>query len=267
MVLDLEDITHKCLNLIRDTATYIKAQQAKVLSGDIETKEANSFVTYVDKQAELMLVRGLADLVPEATFITEEQMVENQDSDLAWIIDPLDGTTNFLYSIPIYSISVALKINKLVAIGIVHAINQEESFYAWDKGGAFVNKKPIRVNKESKLINSLIGTGFPYDKRMRMETPFLILQKLLGHCRGVRRLGSAAMDLAYVASGRLDGYYESNLNTYDVAAGGKIILEAGGIVTDFMGNDTWITGESIMAANSLLHQELKELLNSVQVIP
>lgn len=262
-MLDLEDITYKCLNLIRDTALYIKKQQAKVQSGDVETKEANSFVTYVDKQAELMLVRGLGDLLPKATFITEEQMVENQDSALAWIIDPLDGTTNFLYGIPIYSISVALKVNESLAIGIVHAINQEESFYAWDRGGAFLNKKPLKVNQESRLINSLIGTGFPYEKGMRMETPFLILQKLLGHCRGVRRLGSAAMDLAYVAAGRLDGYYESNLNTYDVAGGAKIILEAGGLVTDFKGSDTWISGQSIMAANPFLHQELKELLNSV----
>jgi myo-inositol-1(or 4)-monophosphatase len=266
MRLDLEGITHKCLNLIQDTANYIKIQQAKVLAGDIETKEANSFVTYVDKQAELMLVRGLGELLPKATFVTEEQMVENQDSDLAWIIDPLDGTTNFLYGIPIYSISVALKVEQSVAIGVVHAINQDESFYAWDKGGAFLNKKPIKVSGESKLINALIGTGFPYEKGMRMETPFLILQKLLGHCRGVRRLGSAAMDLAYVASGRLDGYYESSLNTYDVAGGAKIVLEAGGFVTDFKGSDTWITGQSIMAANPSLHQELRELLNSVQSI-
>ena len=190
-------------------------------------------------------------------------MIENQDSELAWIVDPLDGTTNFLYGIPLYSISVALKIEGLVALGVVHAIHQNEAFYAWRGGGAYLNETPIRVGGQLKLIDALIGTGFPYHKKMRMETPYKVLRQLLGHCRGVRRLGSAAMDLAYTACGRLDGYYESNLNSWDVAAGGLIVSEAGGKVTDFHNDQDWITGQNIIAGNEAIHNQLFETINSV----
>ena len=262
-MINLELLTHKLLDLIGDTAGYIKSQQAKVVSGDVETKEINSFVTYVDKQAELQLVKGLSNLLPEATYVTEENMIENQDSALAWIVDPLDGTTNFLYGIPIYSISVALKIEGHVSLGVVHAIHQNEAFYAWDQGGSFLNKHPVSVGQQKKLIDALIGTGFPYHKEMRMESPYKIMRQLLGHCRGVRRLGSAAMDLAYTACGRLDGYYESNLNSWDVAAGAIIVKEAGGTVTDFHGGQDWLNGQNILAANETIHHELLKVIGSV----
>ncbi|NND34531.1 MAG: inositol monophosphatase, partial [Saprospiraceae bacterium] len=146
---------------------------------------------------------------------------------------------------------------------VVHAIHQNEVFYAWQKGGAFLNEKPIRVGGQAKLLDALIGTGFPYHKEMRMETPYKILRQLLGHCRGVRRLGSAAMDLVYTACDRLDGYYESNLNSWDVAAGALIVKEAGGKVTDFSGGEDWLTGHNILAANSAIHNELFKTINSV----
>lgn len=260
---NLEKLTSQCLELVQTVGLYIKEQQSRVINDDIITKKQNSFVTFVDKESETRLITRLRELLPEATFITEEDTVENEDSELAWIVDPLDGTTNFLYGIPIYSISLALKIGDSVALGIVHAIQQEESFYAWDQGGAFLNKKPIRVNQRAQLIDAVVGTGFPYDKKKRLEEPYRIMKELLGNVRGIRRLGSAAMDLAYVACGRLDAYYETNLNAWDVAAGGKIVEEAGGKVADFADSPEWIWGKSILAANEPLHRVLLDIIRSV----
>lgn len=261
--LNLQQLTDQCLDLVKSVGEYIKEQQVKVVSDDVITKKQNSFVTFVDQQAEAQLISGLRSLLPEATFITEEDTVENLDSELAWIVDPLDGTTNFLYGIPIYSISLALKIGDRIGLGIVHAIPQNEFFYAWDQGGAFLNRTPIRVNHRQELIEAVIGTGFPYDKKKRLEKPYHIMKQLLGNVRGIRRLGSAAMDLAYVACGRLDAYYESNLNAWDVAAGGKIVEEAGGKVSDFDDTSQWIWGHSVLAANQNLHQKLLDVIRSV----
>lgn len=261
--MDLERLTNQCLELVSEVGQYIQSQQTNVEVSDIITKEQNSFVTFVDKQSEAMLIKKLRQLLPEATYITEEDTVENQDSDLAWILDPLDGTTNFLYGIPVYSISLALKIGDTVSLGIVHAIQQNESFYAWDGAGAYLNKRKIQVNKRSDLIDALVGTGFPYDKPKRLDKPYRIIGELMGNCRGIRRLGSAAMDLAYVASGRLDAYYESNLNPWDVAAGGKIVEEAGGRVTDFKNSAEWIWGQSIVAGSTELHEKLLRVIQSV----
>ncbi|MCL4108641.1 UNVERIFIED_CONTAM: hypothetical protein GTU68_006959 [Idotea baltica] len=261
--LDLEQTTIDCLKIVREVGSYIREQQEKVSQKDIITKDPNSFVTYVDKQSEIKLHRALSALVPEATFITEEATMENADSDLVWIIDPLDGTTNFLYGIPMYSISVALKVRQKVAVGVVYAIQQDEIFYAWQGGGAYVNNRRISVAGQTALQQALIGTGFPYNKATRMELPSRIFAKVLAKSRGVRRLGSAAMDLAYVAIGRLDGYYESHLNSYDIAAGGLIVQEAGGVVSDYGNTEQWINGESIIAANPGLHRLLQSVIASV----
>jgi len=261
--LDLEQTTIDCLKIVREVGSYIREQQVKVTQQDVITKDPNSFVTYVDQQAEIRLHQDLSSLVPSATFITEEATMKNEDSDIVWIIDPLDGTTNFLYGIPMYSISVALKVHQKVVLGVVYAIQQDEAFYAWQGGGAFLNDRKISVAGQTSLDQALIGTGFPYDKATRLEGPSRILGQILAKCRGVRRLGSAAMDLAYVAVGRLDGYYESHLNSYDIAAGGIIVQEAGGVVTDYENTEQWINGKSIVASNAALHGLLQTVITSV----
>ncbi|MCB0665309.1 MAG: inositol monophosphatase [Saprospiraceae bacterium] len=261
--INLETLTYQCLELVQSVGMYIKEQQTKVVNDDIIAKKQNSFVTFVDREAEARLISRLQTLLPDATYITEEDTVENINSEISWIVDPLDGTTNFLYGIPIYSISLALKLEDKISIGIVHAIQQNESFFAWDKGGAFLNKKPIKISKRTRLIDAVVGTGFPYDKKKRVEEPYRIMKELLGNVRGIRRLGSAAMDLAYVACGRLDAYYETNLNAWDVAAGGKIVEEAGGKVADFEDTTDWIWGKSILAANPELHKTLLDIIRCV----
>lgn len=177
-----------------------------------------------------------------------------------WIIDPLDGTTNFIHSLPVYSISVALTDRDERLIGVVYEINQKECFYAWKGGQACLNGSVIHASKTETLNDSLLATGFPYTDYGRMDHYLQLLGYLLQNSRGLRRFGSAAVDLAYVACGRFDGFYEYGLNPWDVAAGSLIVERAGGRVTDFSGKGNFIYGKEIIAANPLVCNALLHAL-------
>lgn len=258
--LDLKALTESALAIVREVGDFIKTELGKVQLQDIETKELNSLVSYVDKEAEKRLVKGLTSLLPKASFLTEEDTVRNERTEYTWIIDPLDGTTNFLYQLPIFSVSVALEVKGEIEMGIVHAIMQQEDFYAWKGGGAFLNGKPIHVSKKGSLNESLIATGFPYDVSLRRGRLLNIFGDLIGQCRDIRRYGSAAIDLAYVSCGRLDGYYERNLNPWDVCAGALLVREAGGEIAGFDDDDEWKEGISILAAGSRTFHALREII-------
>ncbi len=255
---ELLSILDKMLPLVEEVGHFIKEEQKKVTQDDIETKASNSLVTYVDKTAEHMLVKGLKEILPEASFVTEEETIDNTDSDLVWIIDPLDGTTNFLCSIPFFSISVALKHQDQMAIGLVRGIMQEENFYAIAGGGAFRNGKRLTLNGSRPINESILATGFPYSDAHRTAHYIDILKSLLGQVRAVRRLGSAALDLAYVACGRFDGYYEKNLNIWDVAAGALLVKEAGGEVSGFFSDVGWKDGSSIIGARKEVYEVIRD---------
>jgi len=219
-------------------------------------------VSYVDVNAEKIIVEGLKQVLPEAGFLTEEKTVNDEDDTLRWIIDPLDGTTNFIHGAPIYSVSIALQQKNELLVGIVYEINLHECFYAWKGGGAFCNGKKISVTQISSLRDSLTATGFPYKEFPMMDRFFATLRFLFNNSHGVRRLGSAAVDLVYVACGRFDGFYEYNLNPWDVAGGALIVKEAGGTVTDFAGGNNFLFGKEIIASNTFIHQEyLNAVLN------
>lgn len=213
----------------------------------------NQLVSYVDRKAEVILVEGLGKLVPNATFLTEEQTVENKQSELQWIIDPLDGTTNFLYNIPVFAVSVALQHAGKTVVGIVYEINRDECFYAWQGGGAWLNEQKIRVSETQTLAQAFVATGFSVDSFGRLSPHLKVVSHFIQHTRGVRRLGSAATDLAYVACGRFDLFFEYNLNPWDVAAGVLLVQEAGGVVTDFSGSDNYLYGKEMMAASGAVH--------------
>src|SRR5690606_4344681 len=176
-------------------------------------------VSYVDKESEQSLVKGLAKLVPSAGFITEEGTVKQTTQGLKWVIDPLDGTTNFLHKLPPFCISIALMMDDEILLGVVHEVNLEESFYAWKEGGAWCNEERISVSPISTLSDSLIATGFPYNMDGSHEKYFEIIKHCVGKSHGIRRLGAAAVDLAYVACGRFNAYFEFNLKIWDIAAG------------------------------------------------
>lgn len=256
----LEVLCNACLPVIESVGTYIENHLGRVNTSDIEEKSLFSLVSFVDKTAEQRIVEGLRPLLPGAGFITEEDTPDSAVEEATWIIDPLDGTTNFLHQLPSFAVSVALAVNREIVLGMVYDPCRKEMFYAWKGGGAFCNGLPIGVSKRSQLNESLITTGFPYVTTTRLREHFAVVEYLQQHSRGIRRWGAAAIDLAYVACGRFDAYFEYSLHLWDVAAGILIIEEAGGKVTDYAGNSGDYSGREVLATNGRLHGVFLELI-------
>ena len=205
-----------------------------------------------------MIVSRLAELLPAAGFITEEETENNFNTNQTWIVDPLDGTTNFLYKIPHFSISIALKEGENISLGIVHEVMQGISYTAIRGQGAWANGKVIHVSKTKELSKAMIGMGFPYDRTFDLEANLNMLRFAILNGRGIRRMGSAALDLAYVAAGKLDIYYEHTLNIWDLAAGVLLVEEAGGHVSDYDGSSAYLSTGAIVSTNGILHQVISE---------
>ena len=260
--MDLELLTNQVCTLCRGTGQFIQQEARKISPQDIEEKGRHNFVTYVDKVAEERLIAGLSKAIPGAGFIAEEGTITKTSRDFNWIIDPLDGTTNFIHAVPIYSISIALRYHDEIILGVVYEINLKECFYSWKDSPAFLNWQKIHVSKTDGLNNSLLATGFPYDDRGKTGKYLELFRQLILNSRGIRRLGSAAVDLAYVACGRFDVFYEYGLNPWDVAAGAFIVQQAGGQVTDFSGGDNFLHGKQLISSNGLIHQEMLEILSN-----
>jgi len=261
---ELALLTNKLCNAVRHAGLFIAGELELVGEQHIIEKELHSLVSYVDIEAEKKLVEDLKKLIPDSGFITEENTAgEMPDSDFTWIIDPLDGTTNFLKGIPVFGVSVALLNKQKLISGAVYHIMQDEMFYAWSGGGAFLNGKPIGVSRTLHLKDAVVATGFPY-KVKNMNELAGILQYILDESRGVRRMGSAAIDLAYTACGRFDCYYEAAINPWDVAAGILLVREAGGHVTDMDGGREPLFARNILAANSNLLNPMLTLIEKVR---
>ncbi len=258
---DYQSICEQVIPLAKSTGSFIKNELQKVETTQIIAKEANSLVSYVDKTAEEMLVEGLSKILPEAGFITEESTTIQNQKSITWVVDPLDGTNNFLHGIPHFAISIGCMIDGQTMIGLVENVYYGETFYAWKGGGAFLDGNPIRVSTTTSLAGSIIATGFPYDRSL-VPSLLKVLGRLLKKVRGVRRFGAAALDLVNVAAGRLEGYYETTLNAWDVTAGALIVEEAGGKVTDYEGEENFIFGGNIIATNAQIHNQLLQILKS-----
>jgi myo-inositol-1(or 4)-monophosphatase len=261
-MLNLELLTKQVVNVSRTTGNFLKSEIRKIKESDIQTKGLNNFVTYVDKTTEQKLVRDLHFLLPEAGFIAEEDQYLQKKEIYNWVIDPLDGTTNFIHHIPLFSISIALMDRNNVIIGVVYEPNLQECFFAWKNGGSFLNGHRIEVSKISTLKDSLLATGFPYTDYGKLTEYIVLFKYLMENTHGLRRLGSAAVDLAYCACGRFEGFYEYGLSPWDVAAGSLIVQEAGGVVADFGGDNNYIFGNELVAANRFIHNELINVIKS-----
>jgi myo-inositol-1(or 4)-monophosphatase len=251
----LAALEQQLCDLAARVAAFQRHELATFSKAAIEHKGLHDLVSYVDRQSEEQLVQGLQALLPEAGFITEEQTVSQASKPLMWIIDPLDGTTNFTHGLPFFAISVALydRDAEALLLGVVYESNRSECFSAHAGGGARLNGQPIRVSAAQSLGESLLATGFPYYAFDKMPQYLDVLGHFMKETRGMRRLGSAALDLAYVACGRFEGYFEYNLNSYDVAAGALLVLEAGGFVSDFKGGKNYLFGREIVAATGAVH--------------
>lgn len=258
--MDYELLCTKVIAITRLTGNFIRKESMNFDASAIEFKGLNDLVSYVDKTAEKQLVKNLAKLIPEAGFTTEEETINTRGEVYNWIIDPLDGTTNFIHGVPTYSISVALYENDQPVIGVVYEINRGEMFSAYKGGKAYLNNKEISVSQRTSLSECLLATGFPYYQFGQQEQYMNLLSEMMQKCHGVRRIGSAAVDLAYVACGRFDAFFEYNLNPWDVAGGAYIVQQAGGTIMNFEAGAEFIEKRQILASNGKIDQEILDLM-------
>lgn len=257
--MDLLHITNQIINLTKEVGEFIRTERKTFSYSKVEIKGLNDLVSYVDKTSEQKLVEKLSIIFPEAGFIVEEN-TKSGIKDYNWIVDPLDGTTNFIHGIPCYAISIALEYKGEIIVGVVYEVAQNECFYAYKNGGAFLNGEKISVSERSKLSDSLIATGFPIYNFLRLDNYIKTLIYLMKNTHGVRRIGAAAADLCYLACGRVDAFFEYNLNAWDVAAGAIIVKEAGGTVSDFKQSNNWLFGKEIIATNTLLQSTMEKII-------
>jgi myo-inositol-1(or 4)-monophosphatase len=227
---------------------------------DIAFKGEINLVTEVDRISEEMIVKALRARYPDHDILAEESDYGSTDSPYKWIIDPLDGTTNYAHGFPWFGVSIALEVDGVVQLGVICHPMMDELFTAVKGEGAFVNGQRLHVSRRTPLKNCLLATGFPYDRTWDNENNFSNFQNFQMAARAVRRAGAAALDLAYVAAGRLDGYWEIKLKPWDVAAGALLVEEAGGRVTDHAGGAYSIYDHRILASNGLIHDEMVEVL-------
>ncbi|ROR32804.1 inositol-1-monophosphatase [Inmirania thermothiophila] len=223
---------------------------------EVTRKDRNDFVTEVDRRAEAEIVRILRRTYPDHAILAEESGADGRDDAPQWIIDPLDGTTNFVHGFPHFAVSLALRHRGRIEHAVVYDPLRNELFTASRGEGALLNERRIRVSGITRLADALLGTGFPFRAHRHLDAYLATFRALFPESSGVRRAGSAALDLAYVAAGRLDGFWEVGLSPWDVAAGALLVQEAGGIVSDFAGGDRYLRSGNVVAGTPKIHAEM-----------
>ena len=261
-MINYEHLVGRVIKLTTENASFIRDAVKKFRLNDIEVKSENNFVTWVDKTCEKRLISGLKEILPDSAFLAEENTVPLENREYTWIIDPLDGTTNFIHGVPVVCISIGLMHRQEIVAGVIHEINLDEIFYAWKGGGAYLDGNPIKVSQCRRLKDALLATGFPYYDYQHLDAYMEVFRYCLMNTHGLRRLGSAAADMAYVACGRFDGFFEYGLQPWDVAAGIIIISEAGGSSFDFKGGGNFLFGKEIITGNVSVSTELTKVIQS-----
>ena len=227
----------------------------------VRTKAAHDYVSEVDQEAERTIVETLRSAYPEHAILAEEGGASGS-SDYVWIVDPLDGTTNFLHGFPQYAVSIALMHRGVITQAVVYDPNRNDLFTASRGRGAYLNEHRIRVSRRARLSESLIGTGFPFRQFKHLDTYLAILREVMQKAPGVRRAGSAALDLAYVAAGRLDAFWEFGLSPWDIAAGALLVIEAGGLIGDLEGNEDYLKSGNVIAGNPKVFAQMVQLIGA-----
>lgn len=258
----LETTVNKVIDSARKAGIFAKNERQNFKQSSVEVKGEHNFVSYVDKTCERMLVDDLHRIVPEAGFIAEEGSGEPKPDGLNWVVDPLDGTTNYIHGIPPFAVSVALVDGQEGLLGVVYETNLDECFWATAQSPAYMNGSEIHVSNTTKVDDALIATGFPYYDYSRLPHFIKSMEYFMRNSHGLRRLGSSATDLAYVAAGRFDAFYEYGLSPWDVAAGALIVQRAGGKVCDYLGSNNYLFGAEIIASNNAMHNELMQIITN-----
>ena len=262
-MLNLEQITRLVCQVAREAGAYIRKERASFSVEKVERKHAHDYVSYVDKGSETFIVSKLREIVPEAGFITEEGSAGHTDEQYVWVVDPLDGTTNFIHGFAPYAVSIALCKGREIVVGVVYEIVSDECFYAWQGGGAWVNEAPLHVGT-SEINDALLCLQLPYNSDAYMPVIKRLIDHFYGNVGSIRMIGSAAIALCYVAAGRLDAYAERYIGQWDYMAGALIVKEAGGRVTNYDGEDYFMEGDSVVATNGVVHQALQDAVRAVQ---
>lgn len=256
---------HPTLNIAvkaaRRAASVINRASAQLDLIAVQTKGPNDFVTEVDRAAEAAIIEVLHETYPGHAILAEESGLSGE-GEYCWIIDPLDGTTNFIHGFPQYAISIALTRNQVIEQAVVYDPVRNELFTATKGGGAFLNERRIRVSRRNRLSESLVGTGFPFREVSYMEQYIEVFRELTRKTAGLRRPGAAALDLAYVACGRFDAFWESGLQAWDMAAGALLIQEAGGLVSDFAGESEYLERGRIVAGSPKIFAQLLPIVQN-----
>jgi len=262
-MINLSTVERNVTELCNEVGEFILTECNNFDKTRIEQKDGfNNLVSYVDKESERKIVQTLEKILPGAGFLAEEGTDRTGTTEYQWIIDPLDGTTNFTHGLPPFAISIGLARGRKMVLGVIYEVTKKECFHASEGNPAYMNNQVIHVSGVTKLSESLLATGFPYYHFDKIDPYLEIIKTFLKHTHGIRRLGSAATDLAYVACGRLDGFFEYNLNPWDVAAGSFIVEQAGGKVTDFRGGDNHIFGGEL-CAGGLAQPEMLTIIKNL----
>lgn len=253
------------LKAARKAANIINRAALDLGTLKVRQKASHDFVTEIDRAAEKIIIETLMDAYPNYSILAEESGKSKNESEFQWIIDPLDGTTNFIHGFPHYAISIALAHNGVVEQALIFDPNKNELFTATKGAGAFLNEKRIRVSKRTQMGESLIGTGFPFRENDNIPQFLNILNALFEQSAGVRRAGAASLDLAYVACARFEGFFEFGLKPWDVAAGALLVLEAGGLVSSLPENENYLQTGNILAASPKIFPQILNIIQTSTV--
>lgn len=251
---------HVAIDAALEAGKFLKKNIGKIKQIERKGGQETNLVTEIDKKSEQIIIKRIKKKYPHHDFLGEEYGATETQSEYRWIIDPLDGTTNYTHGLRIFSVTIGLEYKGEIVLGVIYDPNLDELFTAEKGKGAWLNKKRIKVSKTTKLIESLVVTGFPYDVRDNLDNIAEHFRNFLKESQAVRRLGSAALDLAYVAAGRFDGFWEVKLNPWDMAAGVLLVTEAGGKRTDFRGLPANVYVPQMLATNGLIHDQMLAVL-------
>jgi myo-inositol-1(or 4)-monophosphatase len=260
-MIDLEKLCFKVQELAREVGQFIAGERQKFTAQDIILKGKSDMVTYVDKTSEARIVAALRELLPGCGFIAEEGTATDSGEKYRWVIDPLDGTTNYIHGISPFAVSIALMEDDEIILGVVYEISLDEMFYAWKGSKAYLNGREIRVSEAARTEDALIATGFPYYNFSKLDRYMGAMNVFMRNSHGLRRLGSAAADMVYVAAGRFEAFYEHALHAWDVAAGIIILKQAGGRICDFNGGENYLFGGEMVASNANYFEEFYGIVN------
>ncbi|MEJ2617777.1 MAG: inositol monophosphatase family protein [Ignavibacteriaceae bacterium] len=249
------------INISKEAGEIVREGFGKKLKIEYKSNETN-LVTEIDKASEKHILDFIKKKYPAHNILAEESGEKKSGSEYLWVVDPLDGTTNFAHGLPIFSVSIGLQKNGKTIIGVVYDVMQDITYFAEEGSGAYANTERIKVSLNEKINHSVLVTGFPYNISENPENALEIFSALTRKARAIRRLGSAAIDLCYVARGVFDGFWELFLHPWDICAGMLIVEEAGGFITDFNGKAIDIYTKRILASNKVIHSKLMDIINN-----